>query len=158
VYCSHHSIYRFSDSTYRAIGRRWNASIIPKYIITYAREHTLKKYNFQCLHLIHKEAVTMVGHGGRQERKTAYFYERKFVSDHVIVDKMPCDQLFLSAVNGMKLEIGERYQCLVKQRQPFMETLGKVQTRRGVSSGIFIESSDEETTCAPSDEVENSST
>jgi len=88
----------------------------------------------------------MVGQGGSRERKTAYFYERIPIDDQNVSERgLPCDPLFLKALETSTFEIGEKYQSLMKQRQPFLGSYGKISTRRGDCQHQFIDTSDDET-------------
>jgi len=88
----------------------------------------------------------MVGQGGSGEKKTAYFYKRTVIGDQASASgKIPCDPIFAKAIEISNLDIGERYQSLMKQRQPFVELYGKICTRRSDSRDQFINTSDDET-------------
>ena len=86
----------------------------------------------------------MVGEGGRNEKKTAYFYEIAQVCNH----EGSCDSFFLDAYVASRLDIGEKYQLLMKQRSLHQNKFAKIITRKKKlieENDYFIAKSDEET-------------
>jgi len=113
-------------------------------MITYANTQTLIKYNYKNLILLHQIEVSMVGEGGRSEKKTAYFYERAQVCNN----EGDCDSFFLEAYAASRLDIGDKYQLLMKQRSLYHNKHSKMITRNNKlieENDYFIAKSDEET-------------
>jgi hypothetical protein len=97
--------------------------------------------------LLHQEEVTMVGEGGKHEKKTAYFYEisRETPTSFTNID---CDSFFCDAYATSRLDFGDRYHRLMKQRMQYETNFSKIITRNNHKedeNNPFITYSDEET-------------
>ena len=88
----------------------------------------------------------MVGQGGSNERKTAYFYSIMRKETENLQTK--CDSFFQNAYSASMLDIGDRYHYLMNQRLQYESKHREIVTRKKNKESrdtYFICTSDDET-------------